>query len=146
MSNLSRFMAYAAAFEQTYADDDWTRLEPFFADDAVYTVSGLPLACELRGRDNILRGMKKSLDGFDRRMDLRQLAPTAPPSASGDTVTLHGLVRYRRGDSPAVELRATLEAELHDGRITRMHDHFTLDPAGEAWLASYAADLDGSYI
>ena len=56
MTNLSRFMAYAAAFEQTFADDNWQRLEPFFTPDATYRVSGLPASCELHGRDAIFRG------------------------------------------------------------------------------------------
>jgi SnoaL-like domain len=145
MSHLPRFMAYAAAFEQTFADDDWSRLEQFFAEDAVYMVSGLPSPCELHGRDRILRGIKRSLDGFDRRMDHREIVPTAPPTEDGDRVTLHGLVRYRRGDAPPVELHATIVAEFDGDRICRMHDTFALDPAAMTWLASHAADLDGSY-
>ncbi|HME70466.1 MAG TPA: hypothetical protein VKM54_11450, partial [Myxococcota bacterium] len=37
---LQRFVEYAQAFEKTYVDDDWTRLEPYFAPDAVYRVVG----------------------------------------------------------------------------------------------------------
>ena len=36
MTNLERFQAYADAFEATYADDDWQRLEEYFTTDAVY--------------------------------------------------------------------------------------------------------------
>ena len=28
------FMDYAAAFEQTYVDDDWSRLAQYFSEDA----------------------------------------------------------------------------------------------------------------
>ena len=38
MDTLSRFMEYAADFEKTLGDDDWTRLRRYFADDAVYEV------------------------------------------------------------------------------------------------------------
>jgi SnoaL-like domain len=145
MSHLPRFLAYAAAFEQTFADDDWRRLEPFFTDDAVYAVAGLPAACELRGREHILRGMRKSLDGFDRKMTRREIAPTAPPSEDGDRVTLIGLVRYQRGESPPIELRATIVATFDGDRISHMRDTFTLDAAAIAWLGHHAADLDGSY-
>jgi hypothetical protein len=31
-----RFEAYAADFELTFVDDDWSRLEQYFTDDAVY--------------------------------------------------------------------------------------------------------------
>jgi len=51
MSALQRFVAYAAAFEQAYASDDWSLVEPFFTEDAVYD-AGLPglLAGRIEGR------------------------------------------------------------------------------------------------
>jgi hypothetical protein len=67
------FMDYAAAFEQTYIDDDWSRLAPFFSEDATYEVRGGPLACEISGRESIFSGLKKSIDGMDRRCDERQI-------------------------------------------------------------------------
>ena len=36
MSILDRFKAYADAFEESFEDDDWSRIEPFFTEDAVY--------------------------------------------------------------------------------------------------------------
>jgi hypothetical protein len=146
MSNLSRFLAYAAAFEQTFADDDWSRLEPFFTEDAVYRVSGIPASCELRGRTNIFLGIRKSLDGFDRKMAHREIVPTAPPSEQGDTVTLQGFVRYRRADSTPIELHATIVARFEGDRIADMHDTFVLDGSAMTWFGKYAADLDGSYV
>jgi ketosteroid isomerase-like protein len=145
MSNLPTFMAYAAAFEQTFADDNWQRLEPFFAEDATYEVTGIPGGGVMHGRDAIFRGIKKSLDGFDRRMASRQIVPTAPPSESGDRVTLQGLVRYVRDGAP-VEMHATIVVEFADGKIVRMHDTFALDAAAMAWLQRNAHDLDGSYL
>jgi hypothetical protein len=145
MTYLPRFLAYAQAFEQTYADNDWTRLAPFFTEDAVYMVTGLSSPTELHGRDNILRGMQKSLDGFDRKMSHREIVPTAPPSEDGNRVTLNGFVRYQRGESPPIELHATIVATFEGDRIAHMHDTFTLDRAAAEWLGRHAADLDGSY-
>ena len=145
MSNLSTFMAYAAAFEQTFADDNWQRLEPFFTEDATYEVSGLPGGGLMQGRDQIFRGIKKSLDGFDRRMTSRQIVPTAAPTETANRVTLQGLVRYVRDGAP-VEMQATIVVEFADGRICRMHDTFALDAAAVAWLQRNARDLDGSYV
>ena len=42
MSHIARFAAYAAAFEEAVASDDWSPLEPFFTDHVVYEV-GLPI-------------------------------------------------------------------------------------------------------
>ena len=36
MSIADSYLAYAEAFEETYEDDDWTRIEPFFTEDATY--------------------------------------------------------------------------------------------------------------
>ena len=145
MGNLTTCMAYAAAFEQTFDDDNWQRLEPFFIEDATYEVSGLPGACVLRGRAEIFRGMKKSLDGFDRRLAKREIVPTSPPAEAGNRVTLHGVARYVRDGAP-LELRATLTADFENGRICRMHDAFALDAAALAWFQQHARGLDGSYV
>jgi ketosteroid isomerase-like protein len=145
MSNLSTFMAYAAAFEQTFADDNWQRLEQFFAEDATYEVTGIPGGGIMHGRDAIFRGIKKSLDGFDRRMASRQIVPTAPPAEDGNRVTLKGLVRYVRDGAP-VEMHATIVVEFTGGLITRMHDAFVLDAAALAWFQQHGRDVDGAYV
>jgi hypothetical protein len=146
MTKLDRFMAYAAAFEQTYTDDDWTRLASFFTEDVTYQVSGLPAACTIHGRDAMFAGMKKSIDGFDRRMRKRRIVPTAPPVASGDTVTFQGFVTYERDGAPPIDLHATLVATFDGDLICQMHDTFTLDGAAMQWLFQHARDLDGSYV
>ena len=145
MSNLPTFMAYAAAFEQTFADDNWQRLEPFFTEDATYEVSGIPGGGVMHGRDAIFRGIKKSLDGFDRQMATRQIVPTAPPTEDGDRVTLQGFVRYVRDGAP-VEMHATIVVEFTGGKITSMHDTFALDATALAWFQQHAHGLDGSYV
>jgi limonene-1,2-epoxide hydrolase len=146
-TNIQHFMAYAAAFEQTFVDDDWSRLERFFTDDASYRVSGLPtMEANLQGRDAIFKGIKKSLDGFDRRMASRKIVPTAMPAEASDgTVTFSGYVTYTRAGSPPIDLHATIVARFVDGRIAAMHDTFSLDAAGLTWLGTNARDLDGSY-
>ncbi len=73
------FMDYAAAFEQTYVDDDWSRLAPFFAEDASYEVRGGPLACKITGREAIFTGIRKSIDGLDRRCSDRKIDVTDGP-------------------------------------------------------------------
>ena len=39
MGTIDRYLAYAAAFEEAYASDDWSTLDPFFTEDAVYELS-----------------------------------------------------------------------------------------------------------
>lgn len=146
------FMDYAAAFEATYGDDDWSRLAPFFSVDAGYAVRGGPMACKIRGREAILKGLKKSLDGFDRRFDERAIELTGGPyvsaGAAGQEVSVDWLVTYRRGDSPPVGLPGRSVFTVADGRITAMRDEYDEQKLGPvaAWLQQYGADLDGSYI
>ena len=145
MTNLAHFESYAAAFEETFADDNWDRLAPFFHPDAVYVVDGISSPCRLEGRDAILRGMRRSLDGFDRKMDQRTIVRSQPLAEQGDRVTLVGCVRYQRASSPPVELRATIVATYVDGLIAQLHDTIQLDLPVLRWLRTHAADLDASY-
>ena len=102
------FMDYAAAFEQTYVDDDWSRLTPFFSEDATYEVRGGPLACEISGREAIFSGLKKSIDGLDRRSAERQIelidGPNVVASGAGEELSAGWRVIYQFGDAPKLAL------------------------------------------
>jgi hypothetical protein len=147
MDPLQRFGAYAADFEKTYRDDDWTRLEPYFAEDAVYTIEGVPFACEIRGRDAIFRAIKKSLDGFDRRMDKREIGPGGVPVVASRRITVSGSVRYEKQGSAPISIRLSETAEFDEaGLIVRLHDVY---PEGQeaaiAWIEGHQ-ELDPSYV
>jgi hypothetical protein len=146
-------MTYAAAFEETYRDDDWTRLERFFADDARYEVRGGPMACSIEGRDAIFRGIKKSLDGLDRRSDARRITllsgPETHAEADGDCVTLRWEVGYDfPGGRPPVRFAGETAATVANERIVRLVDSYT-DADADAiadWLDAHGEGLDASYV
>ncbi len=146
------FIDYAAAFEETYADDDWSRLTPFFREDARYEVRGGFLACELQGREAILKGLKKSIDGLDRRCDERVIevkdGPHVRAVPAGQEVSIDWVVNYRRGESPMIGIPGRSVVTVADGRIAAIRDEYDdaeMAPFA-AWLRQYGADLDGSYI
>ena len=89
MPILDRFLAYAQDFELTYVDDEWSRLEQYFTPDATYEVTGVT-PCLLIGRAAIFRGIKKSLDGFDRKFTGRHVEVEGAPKVEGDTVMSTG--------------------------------------------------------
>jgi hypothetical protein len=93
MSIIERFVAYAADFEKTLADDDWSRLGQYFSKDAVYRVESDLFGCELTGPDRIFAGMKKSLDGFDRNFPEREIAMTKGPDVEGDEMRVSWTIR-----------------------------------------------------
>lgn len=141
-------MAYAAAFEETYRDDDWSRLEPYFTEDATYEVIGGPLACKITGRDEIFRGLKKSIDGLDRRCDARRIAVTKGPETHGDRVEIDWTVTYERAGAPPMTLVGRSSATVADDRIVALADEYdeaAMQPVA-AWLAEHGRDLDGSYV
>jgi len=146
------FMDYAAAFEATYVDDDWSRLEAYFSENAVYEVRGGPMACVIEGRESILKGLKKSVDGLDRRCDERVIevtdGPHSQPVSGGQEVTIDWLVSYTRGASPRVGLVGRSVVTIANGQIVAMRDEYTDDKLAEvgAWMEQYGADLDGSYV
>jgi len=102
MSHIARFVAYAAAFEKSYESDDWSFVEPFFAEDAVYD-TGIPLVdgvTRFEGRPAVIGYFKSVLDAFDRRFDSRELALLEGPIENGSTVRIRGSATYRAAGVP----------------------------------------------
>lgn len=147
MSPLQRFLAYAMAFEQTYDDDDWSRIAPFFASDAVYEVRNSALGCRLEGPAAITAGLKKSLDGFDRRLGKRTLDVTDGPHEDGDTVSIGWTGTYVVPDASPLVLRGRSTARYRDGLIVELVDDYPpgMDDEAGAWLARHAPGASPAY-
>lgn len=138
MNILERYRAYADAFEESYEDDDWSRIEPFFTEDAVY--EGEPE--DARGRDAVLAKLKGGVDAFDRRMDSRT-PDFEPPTVEGDTLTMKWTVTYTKKGCPDLAISGTETARFRGDRIALLRDDF--DPAAqqamEKWMAAHGAAL-----
>ena len=146
------FMDYTAAFEETYVDDDWSRLTQYFSEDASYEVRGGPLACEIFGREAIFTGLKKSIDGLDRRSVDRKLEVTDGPNIAdvgdGSEVSLGWNVIYQYKDAPKMTLPGRSVFNIADGVIVAMRDEYNDKEMGAvgAWMKEYGEGLDGSYV
>ena len=147
MSTLETFGAYAAAFEDTFVDDDWNRLTKYFIDDAVYEVKGGGFDCRITGPEAIFKGMKQSLDGFDRQLDSRVIEVISEPEVTDDSVSLDWKVTYTKQGAPDFVLRGHSEARLDGDRISWLQDSYTDEMTAEsaAWLTKNAPGLNGSY-
>jgi hypothetical protein len=147
MGTVERFIAYAADFETTLADDDWSRIGQHFSEDAVYRVESDTFGCELTGHDEIFPGMKKSLDGFDRSFPSREIAMTEGPDVLGDELRISWSVTYHKDDLPDFVLRGKSLARVVDDKIVLLVDSY--DPSVNAELADYNREtglkLDPSY-
>ncbi len=145
MNTLEMFARYATDFEETYLDDNWDRLRPYFHEDASYEVCNMPFFCTLAGRDAVFRGIKKSLDGFDRRCT-RSLAAPAVFKAEGSRVLVYGSIRYEcEGFSTTASLWEIVS--FRDGLIAHIMDIYAPGHDEEylRWIAQLSAPLDASY-
>ncbi|MGI9590557.1 MAG: nuclear transport factor 2 family protein [Myxococcota bacterium] len=147
MGVVERFMAYAADFEKTLADDDWSRLFQHFSPDAVYRVESNVFGCELTGPEAVFAGMKKSLNGFDRNFDSREIAMTEGPEVDGDEMRLSWTVTYHKDGLPDFALRGKSMGRVQDDRIVLLAASY--DESAEAemadWMRETSVKLDPSY-
>ena len=101
MSISERFFVYAAAFEKACVSDDWSVVEPFFTEDAVYEVPlEPPLGGRFVGREGILAYFKDIVDRLDRRFETRERALLDGPRVTDDSVWIRGRVIYRATGYP----------------------------------------------
>jgi hypothetical protein len=140
MSILDRYQAYADAFEQSYKDDDWSRIEAFFTESAVY--EGDP---DAEGRDAVLGKLKSGVDGFDRKMDSRT-PDFQTPTVEGDILTMRWNVTYTKSGAPDLVISGVETAVFEGDRIARLRDDFDPDAqkAMGEWMAKHGASLGGS--
>ena len=140
MSILDRYQAYAEAFEQSYEDDDWSRIEAYFTEDAVY--EGDPE--DAHGRDAVLAKLKGGVDAFDRNMDSRT-PEFQTPTVDGDTLTMKWAVTYTKAGKPDLVISGVETAVFEGDRIKSLRDDF--DPAAQKamgeWMAAHGASLQG---
>jgi hypothetical protein len=139
MNYLERFQAYADAFEETYADDDWQRLEAYFTPDAVYAPGD---GTEAIGRDQVLAQLRNGINGLDRRFDARELQAT-PPTLDGDTVSLSWQLTLSKTGAPDLKATGVEHATYTDGAISRLEDVFddgVAERVGE-WMSAHGDSL-----
>ncbi len=139
MGIAERYGAYADAFEESYIDDDWSRIEEFFTDDAVY--EGDP---DAEGREAVLAKLKAGIDGFDRKMDSRT-PEFQTPTVDGNVLTMKWTVTYTKSGAPDLVISGSETAIFEGDRIARLRDDFDPDAQkalGE-WMAKHGDQLSG---
>ena len=138
MSIEDRYQAYAEAFEESYVDNDWSRIEQYFTEDAVY--EGEP---DARGRDAVIAKLNGGVDAFDRKMDKRT-PDFQTPTVDGNTLVMNWTVSYQKAGAPDLVISGVETAVFEGDRIARLRDDF--DPAAQKamgeWMAEHAAKLE----
>ena len=118
-----RFLEYAAAFEQTFADDDWARLERYFAEDVIYVVTGEPpLGGRWEGRNRLLEHLCNSLNELDRKFDERRVEPVGTPIIGENSFEMSWRGTYTRSGCPDLVFEGTERATFEGDRIRLLED------------------------
>jgi hypothetical protein len=144
MGMIDRYLAYAAAFEEAYASDNWSKLEPFFTEDAVYTfVAPAPFGGEYKGRAAVLTQFQNSVNSLDRRFNSRAVEILEGPSEKDGNVWMRWAAIYTLAGAPDCRMEGEERAVFTGDRISRLEDSMTDAEAGRvgAYFAQHGAKL-----
>src|SRR4029453_9943996 len=147
MDIMQQFLAYAGDFEKTLVDDDWARLRKYFADDAVYEVKAKSFGCHLTGPTAIFAGIRKTLNGFDRKFTKRDIEVTSGPEISGDQMQLGWKVVYTKDGVPPFVLRGSSTVRYAGEKIAYLADSYdqAMEQEMVAWQSESGMNADPSY-
>ena len=131
------YQAYENAFEESFVDDDWSRVEQCFTKNAVY--EGDPVAS---GRAAVIAKLKGGVDRFDRKMDKRT-AVFQPPNIDGNTLENRWTVTYQKAGAPDLKISGRQTVVFEGELISRLRGDW--DPEARKqmaeWMAMHAAKL-----
>jgi hypothetical protein len=144
VSDVERFARYAADFEKSYATDDWSHVEPWFHEDAVYEV-GLPepFGGVFEGRDAILAYFPRILNALDRRFATRTITLLDGPRIEDGAVWILGRADYTAAGVPDLGFELEELATFDGDRIRRLEDRYDAEnvKAMLEWLDSHAETI-----
>ena len=135
-----RFQAYAADFELSYVDDDWSRLAKHFTTDASYDMGdGSETAT---GRDAVLQKFQDAVNGLDRAIGERDVQVHSV-SSDGDTVVAEWTARYTSTSLPALEVNGTEFARFDGDAIAELRDEISKESLAVlgAWMQAHGGAL-----
>jgi ketosteroid isomerase-like protein len=144
MDITQRFLSYAAAFEVAYDTDDWSQLDPFFTEDAVYeTVAEPPFGNRSEGREAVKAAFQQAVTGFDRRFDSRVVEMVEGPIDRDGTVWFRWLATYTATGAPPLRMQGEETAVFAGERIRRLEDRISAAEGQQvlAYLAQHGSKL-----
>jgi hypothetical protein len=118
-ARLDSFQAYATAFEEAFAADDWSHVDRHLTEDAVWSVAGAPppFGGVWSGSKAVLDAIRTSVDGFDRRFDVRAPRILEGPTPIPGGIHMKWVVTYSRDGLPPVDLRGEEWDFFRDGKL-----------------------------
>ncbi len=99
MTRIQQFVAQRNAFELAYETGDWRALGAYFHEDVTYEVLNMPFHCVIKGREQVLAGLKVSVERFDK-LCIRTVGIDSAVREEGDNVLVHSGIRFERAGRP----------------------------------------------
>lgn len=145
---INQFLHYFDQFEITLQTGAWDTLGAHFAKDARYIVRGAPFACQVEGREAILRAFAKSTAAFDKTMDFRMLAIQSVTRLGSNRIRVELISGYGRTNIGSMTAPVAMEVETNDTGITELIDIYDPELTTPAlmWIATNLSDADPSYV
>lgn len=142
MDLTARFTQYAAAFEEAYATDDWSRIEPFFTEEAVYQPLGA-FGGPISGRAALMAAFKMMVNAFDRRFASRAVEVVEGPTERNGAVWFHWAAVYTLPDAPPLRMVGEETVTFAGDRICRLEDRMSDDETRrtQEYLAEHGSKL-----
>ncbi|WP_299041101.1 nuclear transport factor 2 family protein [uncultured Tateyamaria sp.] len=138
-------------FEAAAQSGDWSDAANHLTEDCAYVVAGGPYAAEVRGRDAVIEGFKRSLAGFDDKFDHREWRAGKVRLHEPNGVSAVVTGTYEKQGRPPLRFGVDGQWLFRGSRIFLMVDLYDLGLADAAdtidWIAAHGADLalDASY-
>ncbi len=138
MDSINLFNHFAAAFEATVQDDDWSRLAKYLATDATYLNVGGPDS-KFEGRDSILDYLKGNVANSDRRFDTRKLVGLTPPKAEGNRLSRQWRCTYTLAGTPDLVVEGEARYQFEDDLIKEIEEEPTEESMQKytQWMQEY---------
>jgi hypothetical protein len=142
-NDVAAFLAYAEAFEKSYATDDWSHVDRQTHDDVVWCAAGAPppFGGLWSGRKDTLKQIQTSVGEFDRRFDAREPKILSGPTPIPGGIHMTWEVTYRREGLSALRLRGEEWDLFHDGKLVLHREVIHNAAETAAYLAKHAAKL-----
>ena len=142
MNNIDIFNHFAAAFEATVKDDNWSRLGGYLAEDATYLNVGGPDP-KSEGRDAIIKFLKKDVANSDRRFDSRTLIALTEPAIKGDRLSRKWRCTYTLEGAPDLVVEGEARYRFEDSLIKEIEEEITGESMQnlQKWMGSYGDKL-----
>ncbi|MCE8000442.1 MAG: SnoaL-like domain-containing protein [Rhodobiaceae bacterium] len=139
---LSTFIQCAQAFEIAFLSDDFSVLAPFYSDDAVHELAdGGPFGAPVKnGRDNVLEGLRLSVNSVDRRFDIRIPEIIEGPEIRDEGIWMRFRLSFSRAGLPDLSVEGEHLQVFKAGKCVKLAER--LAPGHGQRAADYLAQHD----